>query len=281
MRASTAGALLGTEDLNDRRRKVSMIDPVSFLEGPNGRLAYRRLAGAGPGVMWLGGFASDMTGTKANHLADWAARSGRAFVRFDYSGHGLSAGRFRDGAIGAWLDDALGVLDTLTEGPQILVGSSMGGWIASLMTLRRKDRVAGLVLIAPAPDFTEELIWKGLSKADRKRLTRDGRIEEPSPYGGTTIVTLRLVEDGRDHLLMGGPVDIGCPVRILQGMKDADVPYAHALRFADLLASRDVELTLVKDGDHRLSNEPDLRRLEETVERLARLVSQTPPAGGT
>lgn len=241
----------------------------SFIDGPNGRLAFRRQRGEGPGAFWLGGFASDMTGTKANFLADWAARAGRAFVRFDYSGHGASAGRFADGTISAWLDDALAVFDALTDGPQVLVGSSMGGWMASLLALRRAERIAGLALVAPAPDFTEELIWKELPDAERAQLMREGRIEEPSPYGGTSVITRRLIEDGRKHLVLGAPIAIERPVRILHGMKDVDVPYAHALRFADRLASRDVILTLIKEGDHRLSSEPDLARLASAVEGLA------------
>ena len=237
----------------------------SFLEGPNGRLAYRRVAGATPGLFWLGGYASDMAGTKATFLADRAAQQGRAFLRFDYSGHGDSDNRFEDGTIGLWLEDALAAFDRLTEGPQIVIGSSMGGWIASLLALRRAGRVAGMVLIAPAADFTEELILKTLPEDLRTRLFAEGRIAEPSPYGGVTVVTRRLVEEGRRHLVMGGEIAIHCPVRILQGMRDEDVPYAHALAFADRLASRDVALTLIKEGDHRLSGPVDLERLAAAV----------------
>jgi pimeloyl-ACP methyl ester carboxylesterase len=241
---------------------------AQFHEGPNGALAYLRQPGRGPGLFWLGGFSSDMSGTKADFLGDWAAREGRAFLRFDYSGHGLSAGRFEDGTIGGWLADALSIFDAQAEGPQILVGSSMGGWIAALLALRRKARIAGLVLIAPAPDFTEALVLSGLSPADRTRLFAEGRLELASPYGGKTVFTGRLIEEGRGHLLLGGPIDILCPVRILQGMKDEEVPYPHALRFAALLASRDVEVTLVKEGGHRLSEPADLDRLVRTVATL-------------
>lgn len=245
-----------------------MSETAIFVDGPNGRLAARTTKGRGPGVFWLGGYGSDMTGTKAAFLAEWTQREGRAFVRFDYSGHGISAGRFADGTVGAWLEDALAVFDALTEGPQIVVGSSMGGWIAALLALRRPERLAGAAFIAPAPDFTEELIWKSLSSADRKRLLRDGRIEEPSPYGGTSVITRRLVEEGRGHLLLGAPIDIIVPVRILHGMRDEDVPWAHGLRFAERLVSNDVELHLIKSGDHRLSAPADLERLRKTVESL-------------
>jgi len=245
-----------------------MSEKTMFVEGPNGRLAARRIKGRGPGIFWLGGFASDMTGTKAEFLARWAEAERRAFLRFDYSGHGGSEGRFEDGTIGAWTEDALAVFDACAEGPQILVGSSMGGWIAALLALRRPERVSAAVFIAPAPDFTEELIWKSLSDGDRERLLRDGRIEAPSPYGGTTLITRRLVEEGRRHLLLGAPISIYCPVRILQGMADMDVPFMHAIRFAGLLASPDVAATLIKAGDHRLSGPADLERLRRTVESL-------------
>jgi pimeloyl-ACP methyl ester carboxylesterase len=238
------------------------------LARPEGRLAYRRIRGRGPGLVWLGGFASDMTGTKAEHLAARAQGAGRDFLRFDYSGHGASEGRFEDGSITRWTEDALAVFDAASEGPQILVGSSMGGWIASLLALRRPERVAAIVFIAPAPDFTEALIWATMDATTRERLMREGRIVEPSPEGGVTYVTRRLVEDGRRNLLLGGEIAISCPVRILHGMKDADVPFEHALLFAARLQSRDVEVTLVKDGDHRLSTPADLDRLWRTITAL-------------
>lgn len=247
-----------------------MHDPsFPFIDGPNARLAYERIEGDGPGVVWLGGFRSDMTGTKAGHLAEWTKAASRAFLRFDYSGHGASGGAFEDGCISDWAADALFMLDRLTEGPQILVGSSMGGWIACLLALARPARVAGLVFVAPAPDFTEELMWKGFTNDQRARLLREGRIEIPSDYSPEPdVITRRLIEDGRANLVLGRAKDIACPVRILQGMKDADVPYAHALRFAEALGSADLVVTLTRDGDHRLSTPADLDRLAAAVASL-------------
>jgi pimeloyl-ACP methyl ester carboxylesterase len=218
--------------------------------------------------MFLGGFRSDMTGSKALALRDACAARGRAFLRFDYSGHGASEGRFEEGTIGAWAEDALQVFDALAEGPQVLVGSSMGGWIALLLALRRPERVAALVLIAPAPDFTEELMWRGFSEAEREALMRDGVLHRPSQYGEPTPVTRALIEDGRRHLLLGAPIRLTCPVRILQGMADPDVPWQHARRLVDALEGGDVRLHLLKDGDHRLSRPQDLRLLVETLEQL-------------
>lgn len=241
-----------------------------FIDGPNGPIAYRREPGAGPGLVWLGGFRSDMTGTKAAFLADWARRRGRGFLRFDYSGHGESDGAFEDGCISAWLADALAAFDTLTEGPQILVGSSMGGWIAALLALQRRERIAAIVFIAPAPDFTEELMWRDMDEAARARLMREGRIEAPPDYSDEpTIITRTLIEDGRRHLILGGPIAIDCPVRILQGMADRDVPWRHALRLAEAIEGGEVEIALVKAGDHRLSSPADLDRLAALLERLS------------
>lgn len=240
-----------------------------FIDGPHGRLAYEAVPGAGPGVVWLGGFRSDMTGTKAGHLAGWAKAHGRAFLRFDYSGHGASAGAFDDGCISAWAADALFMLDGLTEGPQVLVGSSMGGWIATLLALARPARIAGLVYVAPAPDFTEELMWNGFSDEQRAQIVSEGRIEIPSDYAPEPdIVTRRLIEDGRANLVFHRASAITCPVRILQGMNDPDVPYAHALKLARSLGSRDLVLTLTRDGDHRLSTPADLDRLVAAVASL-------------
>lgn len=243
--------------------------PPEFIDGPNGCLAYRRQPGTGPGLVWLGGFKSDMKGTKAAFVADWAQRRGRAFLRFDYSGHGESGGTFEDGCISDWLADALAAFDALTEGPQTLVGSSMGGWIAALLALRRPQRVCGILFIAPAPDFTEDLMWRRMDETARHQLMRTGRFEETSEYSDEpTIITRQLIEDGRRHLLLGGPIAICCPVRILQGMADPDVPWRHAVRFAELIDGGDVELTLVKSGDHRLSEPADLDRLAASLERF-------------
>jgi hypothetical protein len=242
------------------------MERTGLLEQGGERLAWRALEGEGPTVVWLGGFRSDMTGTKAEALAAWAARRGRAFVRFDYSGQGESSGRFEDGTIGRWRDDALAVVDKLTDGPVALAGSSMGGWLASLVALARPERVAGLVLIAPAPDFTETLMWAAFGDEQRRAITERGAWDQPSEYGGTYPITRALIEDGRKWLLLPGPVPITAPVGILQGTADADVPWRHALGFAEALASEDVVFTLIKGGDHRLSRPEDLQRLIAAVE---------------
>lgn len=219
--------------------------------------------------MFLGGFMSDMTGTKATALEAFCKSRGQAFLRFDYFGHGASTGAFRDGTIGRWRDDALAVIDRLTEGKQILVGSSMGGWIMLLAALARPKRVAALVGIAPAPDFTEDLLWPSFTPEEQRRLLAEGAITIASQYDprGYTV-TRRLVEEGRDHLLLSGTVKIACPVRLLHGMKDDDVPWKTSLRLAERLAGEDVRVTLVKNGDHRLSTEADLALLQRTLEEF-------------
>ncbi|MHA7872877.1 MAG: alpha/beta hydrolase [Hyphococcus sp.] len=207
-----------------------------------------------------------MLGTKASFLDDWAQRNSRAYLRFDYSGHGESDGLFEDGAIGAWAADAMTAFDKLTQGPQILVGSSMGAWIATLLAKARPERIAGVVFIAPAPDFTETLMWPSLSPEQRETIMREGKLEQPSAYADEPeVITLKLIEDGRHQLVMRPPIPISCTVRILQGMKDDAVPYAHALKFATMLASNDVEILLTKEGDHRLSEPADLERLAQTL----------------
>lgn len=250
--------------------KRTMKEETGSILGPSGRIAFRRLKGSGPAVVWLGGFKSDMTGTKAQAIAEWAAKGARAFVRFDYSGHGASEGRFEEGTISAWLADALAAIDRLTEGKLILAGSSMGGWLAALAALRRPERMAGAVFIAPAPDFTEELMWSRMTGPERDEILREGRLLEHSPYAEEpAIITRSLIEDGRAHLILGGRIDIGCPVRILQGMADGDVPWRHALKFAECLAADDVELTLVKSGDHRLSKPREIARILGAIESIA------------
>jgi pimeloyl-ACP methyl ester carboxylesterase len=240
------------------------------LPRPEGyRLAWRRTDGRGPTVVWLGGFRSDMSGTKAQALADWAARSRRAFLRFDYSGHGESGGDFAEGTIGRWRDDALAAVDKLAPGPVILVGSSMGGWIACLLALARPDRVQGLVLIAPAADFTEALMWPGLSDEARAAIEADGFWMQPSEYGPPYPITRAMIEDGRRWSILPGPVRITAPVRVLQGAQDPDVPWEHALKLAQALEAEDVAFTLIKAGDHRLSTPADLQRLTAAVEELA------------
>ncbi|PKR59090.1 alpha/beta hydrolase [Thalassospira lohafexi] len=210
-----------------------------------------------PGVMFLGGFMSDMTGTKATHLEEHCIRQGLGYTRFDYGGHGQSSGKFADGTIGQWAADAIAVLDEITTGPQILVGSSMGGWIMLRVALARPERVAGLVGIAAAPDFTEDLMWAQFSDDQKKSIMEDGALIEPTDYGDDPYtITRNLIEDGRDQLVLRKPLEIKCPVRLVQGMKDPDVPWQTALRLTDALVTDDVRIDLIKTGDHRLS-EPD------------------------
>jgi pimeloyl-ACP methyl ester carboxylesterase len=231
-------------------------------------LAWSMLAGAGPAVVFLPGFRSDMTGDKATALADFCASRGQAMLRFDFSGHGISDGQFEHGTIGIWLRDALAVIDRLTEGKLILVGSSMGGWLALLTALKRPERIAAIVGIAAAPDFTEKLMWEAMTFEERARIMRDGSLMIPSQYGDPTPVTRALIEDGRTHLLLDGPIRIDCAVRLLHGQADPDVPWEMALRTAERLTSRDVEILLIKDGDHRLSRPRDLAVLKRTVAAL-------------
>ncbi len=257
-----------------------MTEPASndpgTIDRPGGHsLAYHATPGGLPGVVFLGGFASDMTGTKALALEEHCRKRGRAYLRFDYLGHGQSSGAFADGTIGRWADDAIAALDQLTEGPQVLVGSSMRGWIMLLAALARRERVAGLVGIAAAPDFTEDLMWTGLDEARRETLMRDGVVELPSDYGDEpTLISRALIEEGRDHLLLGNPIALSCPVRLLHGMADSSVPWRTALTIADKLASTDVEVVLVKGGDHRLSEPADLERLGRTLDKVCALASQ-------
>ena len=244
-----------------------------FLDVDETPVAFRRQPGAAPGVVWLGGYKSDMLGTKAETLAAWTKQQGRAFLRHDYSGHGESGGAFADGTISRWLVQSLAVFDRFTEGRQVLVGSSMGAWIALRMAqeLRKAgaDRVAGLVLLAPAPDFTAELVEPQLTDRQKKALAENGYFEEPSEYSDEPyIYTRALIEDGRTNLVMTGPIDTHCPVHILQGLADPDVPPAHALKLASLLPADDVTLSLIPEGDHRLSRPQDLDMLVGAVEAM-------------
>jgi pimeloyl-ACP methyl ester carboxylesterase len=251
---------------------------ATFLEiGPDARrIAVRQRPGAGPGLVWLGGFKSDMGGTKAVALDGWAEAQGRGCLRFDYSGHGESGGSFADGTISRWLAESLAVFMAFCEGPQVLVGSSMGGWIALLLAreLRRapspKASLAGMVLVAPAPDFTEALMWKRFPEEIRREIETQGAWERPSQYSNEPyLITKGLIEDGRRHLLLGGLIETGCPVRILQGVQDPDVPWSHAVELVSRLSQDDVVLTLVKDGDHRLSRPEDIERLLVAVAEFA------------
>jgi pimeloyl-ACP methyl ester carboxylesterase len=236
-------------------------------------VAYHRTPGASPGIVFLGGYRSDMTGIKATALEAFARERGQAFVRFDYFGHGQSSGEFLEGTIGRWAEDAVAVLDELTEGPQILVGSSMGGWLMLLAALDRPDRVAGLVGVASAPDFTAELLAGTGDAATLADLERDGVHYDPSEYSEEPYpITRTLVEESRAHLLLDRTIPIECPVRLLHGLRDADVPWETSLRLAHAVASADVVVTLVKDGDHRLSTPEDIARLVAAVEDAGSVV---------
>jgi pimeloyl-ACP methyl ester carboxylesterase len=244
-----------------------------FLDVEGTRIAVRHAVGATPGIVWLGGYKSDMLGTKAETLAAWATGERRAFLRHDYSGHGESGGAFADGTISKWLRQSLAVFSHFTQGPQILVGSSMGAWIALRMVQELNKagdrRIAGLVLIAPAPDFTAELVEPVLTEAQRQDLAVKGYFEEPSDYSTEPFIYTRaLIEDGRNNLVMNGPIDTHCPLHILQGMADEAVPHSHALKLTSLLPADDVTLSLIPDGDHRLSRPQDLDMLVRTVEAM-------------
>ena len=240
----------------------------SLLRHDGETIAYLQRPGKTPGVIWLGGFHSDMRGTKAAALDQWAAKNGRAFLRFDYFGHGKSSGDFRDGTISRWRDDALAVLDKLTQGPQVLVGSSMGAWIALLTAQARPERIAALLLIAPAPDFTERLMWARMPEEIRRQIEQKSEWLRPSIYDdGPYPITLRLIEDGRQHLLLDAPIEIDCPVHIVQGMHDQDMPWSYAIELAERLSGNPV-VTLIKHGDHRLSTPADLARFERILGEL-------------
>ena len=239
------------------------------------RIAVRARSGGSAGLFWLSGFNSDMKGTKALALDAWAADHSRACVRFDYSGHGESGGKFVDGTIGRWLEDSLAVFGQFCTGPQVVIGSSMGGWIALLLAREVAKRpglapLAGLVLIAPAPDFTEELMWKTFSPEIRREIETKGQWLRPSQYGDGAPypITRALIEEGRNHLLLGSSIDVGCPVRILQGGQDPDVPWQHAFRLAHRLPADDVVLTMIQDGDHRLSRPQDIARITAAVAEM-------------
>lgn len=250
-----------------------------FIDHEGERVAWRRVEGAGPTVVWLGGFHSDMTGTKAQALADWAQARGRGYLRFDYFGHGASSGAAASGTISRWLGDARLVVDELTEGGLVLVGSSMGAWLACLLQRQRPERIQGLALIAPAVDFTERLIRPRLPAEAARALETEGVWMRPSTYGEPQPITRDLLEDGANWLIMGGRSwPIAAPVRILQGEADSDVPWRHALDFYASLASSDVIFTLVRDGDHRLSRPQDIQRLIATVEELCDLASRASPS---
>ncbi len=239
------------------------------------RIAVRARAGRAPGLFWLGGFNSDMKGTKALALDAWAAEHGRACVRFDYSGHGELEGKFADGTIGRWLEESVAVFEQFCSGPQVVIGSSMGGWLALLLAReiakhQRDASLAGMVLIAPAPDFTEELMWKGFSPEIRNEIETKGVWLRPSQYGDGSPypITRALIEEGRQHLLLNSSIEVGCPVRILQGGQDLDVPWRHAFTLVQRLPADDVVLTMIQDGDHRLSRPQDIARIIAAVAEI-------------
>ena len=232
-------------------------------------LAWARIEGQGPTIVFLPGFRSDMNGDKATALAAFAAERGLSMLRFDYSGHGASGGDFLDGTIGVWATDTLSVIDRLTTGRLSLVGSSKGGWIALLTALARPGRIAALVGIAAAPDFTQDLMWEAMMPAERDTLMRDGVLYVPSQYGDPIPITRKLIEDGPNHKLLTGRIPITCPVRLLHGQADPDVPWHLSLKIAEQIESIDTCITLIKDGDHRLSRPADLTLLRQTIAALS------------
>jgi pimeloyl-ACP methyl ester carboxylesterase len=242
----------------------------TFLQVGDRRLAHRQSPGRSPGVLFCGGFTSDMTGTKAMALEGWCRTRQIAYTRFDYAGHGASSGRFEDGTIGGWSEDALAVVDRVTSGPLVVVGSSMGGWIMLLLAQARPARVRGLVGIAAAPDFTEDLLLAQATGEQRRALAEQGYWMQPSAYGEAPYpITRALLEDGRRRLVLRGPLAIDCPVHLLHGMADADVPWQTSIRLAECLTGEDVAVELIKGGDHRLSTEVDLARITAAIGHLA------------
>lgn len=238
---------------------------IKYMDGPNGyRLAYAKTEGDGPMIVFLSGYKSDMEGTKAVHLEAWAKLTGRAFLRFDYSGHGVSDGVFEEGCIGDWARDAQAVIEATCDGPVVLVGSSMGGWIASLMT-QRLQNVVGFVGIAAAPDFTEDGFWAELTEEQRQQIMEDGQVALPSDYGDPYIVTRRLIEDGRENLVLRSRLHMPYPVRLMQGTEDTAVSRETALRLLDHIDGPDMQLALVKGADHRFSEPQNLRQIEDAI----------------
>ena len=291
VRSDPAGAERGQHLQDDRAAIVGVRDcchPARYIMRSNGEqavttenettgrldrgdgvtLAWAKLAGRGPTVVFLPGYRSDMTGDKANALAAHCAANGQALLRLDYSGHGKSGGRFEDGTVGRWAEDAMTVIQAKTTGPLVLVGSSMGGWIALLASRLLAPRLAGLIGIAAAPDFTELLMWDAMSLGERTDLMEHGALTVPSQYGESYQITRALIEDGRNQLLLGEPIDLDCKVRLLHGQRDPDVPWETALRIAEQMASEDVRVILVKDGDHRLSRPSDLSLLCATLAEI-------------
>jgi len=252
--------------------KVRYLSSPAYGELDTNKIAYKQSNGAQPGIIWCGGLKSDMDGSKASALHAWADGQSRAFTRFDYFGHGMSSGEFRRGTMTRWAADTVQVIDELTSGqkygPQILVGSSMGAWTALLAALARPARIHAIVLLAPAPDFTEKLMWENFSEDIRQTIMQDGIYYEPSDYDEPYEISRELILDGRNNLLLDAPINITCPVRIIQGIKDTSVPHTHAQKVVDALVSEDINLTLVENGDHSLSTQADITRMINTVEGL-------------
>ncbi len=247
---------------------VKFLQSSDFAGEASHKIAYRQSVGSGPGLIWCGGLKSDMDGSKASALHNWAKAQERAFVRFDYFGHGASSGVFRDGTVSRWAQDTLRIIDELTEGPQILIGSSMGGWTALLAALARPERVKALLLIAPAPDFTQKLMWENFSDDIRATIMEEGIYYEPSDYDEPYEISRTLILDGRENLLLDGPIEFTGPVRILHGLQDSSVPWQHAQKLVEKLQSGDVEMTLIKGGDHSLSTPDNLKKLTAQLQAL-------------
>ena len=242
-----------------------------YLMTPAGRrIAYEKLAGSGPGIVFLGGLKSDMQGSKAQYLWDWAANTGRAFLRFDYSGHGQSDGAFTDGCIGDWAEDAQHVIAALTKGPQVLVASSMGGWIGLILATRMADGIAGFVGIASAPDFTEDAFWDGFDETQKAELAANGQIALPSDYDEPYIITQRLIEDGREHLVLRKPLPLPFPARFLQGTADRSVALSVATRIIQHATGPDIRLIVVKDADHSFSTPECLQLIQNNISEVSR-----------
>lgn len=238
----------------------------AYLSFQHYKIAYHHTAGRHPGVLWFGGFRSDMSGTKATYLEDYCRKSGYAYTRFDYRGHGQSDGCFEDLTLTDWLEDGLHILDQITQGPQIIVGSSMGGWLALRAALLRKDRVKGLILLAPAPDFTRD-IWHTFDADTQKIIQTTGVLHVPSAYGAPYPLTLKLFEDGEKHILLDQPIALDCPVTLIHGQADPDVPWQKSLTIKEKLLSKNVDLHFIPDGDHRLSRPEDLALIAQALEK--------------
>jgi len=239
----------------------------NYIIGEKGRkIAYHYSEAKGPTVVFCGGYMSDMEGTKAIFLENSCKELGISYLMFDYSGHGKSSEEFVDGTIGIWTQDALSVIDEVTKGELIIVGSSMGGWIGLLVSLARKDRLKAFIGIAAAPDFTRELMWDNYSPAIKETLKRDGIYLEPSDYSDEPYkVSYKLIQDGENHILLNEPIDLNCPIRLFHGLFDEDVPYSYSSRIAEKVISNDVIISFNKSGDHRLSSEADLNRLKQAI----------------